>query len=238
MAGIHDKHRERVRKEFLKRGFNENTPDHKILEMLLFYAIPRKDTNELAHILINHFGSLTAVLEADINELMKINGVGENAAALIKLILPIAGAYERSKLTKNTKFRNMDEIFEYFRKKYYGITNETFSILSFDAAGKVCGFDFLSSGDVAAVGITTRMVIETVIRHKATSAIIAHNHPQGSLLPSADDVIATEKISNAFKQINVLLVDHLIICDNDYVSLSVSKDYKHFFTLNDDNKQS
>ena len=234
MSGIHDKHRERVRKEFLSRGFNENTPDHKILEMLLFYAIPRRDTNELAHILINRFGSIAAVLEADVSELMEINGIGENAAALLKLILSLAGAYERSKLVKNKKFRNMDEVYEYFRKKYYGISKETFSILSFDATGRVCGFDFLSSGDVTAVGITTRMVMETILRHKATSAIIAHNHPYGSLLPSADDISATDRISNALKQINVLLIDHLIICDNDYVSLGESKNYQHFFTLNED----
>jgi len=229
MAGIHDKHRERVRKEFLNRGFNENTPEHKMLEMLLFYGIPRKDTNELAHILINRFGSLAGIFEANASELMEIDGIGENTAALLKLILPLAGAYERNKLKKNTKFKDTDEVFEYFSKRYYGITNEVFSVLSFDSAGRVCGFDFLSSGDIASVGITSRMVMETVLRHKATSVIIAHNHPCGSLLPSREDLIITQKIADALRQVNILLSDHLIIGDGDYVSLWLSEEYAYLF---------
>lgn len=229
MAGIHDKHRERVRKEFLSRGFNENTPVHKILEMLLFYSIPRKDTNELAHKLINHFGSYSALLEADASELMKVDGVGENTAALIKLILPLAGAYERQKAAKNKKFDNTDQIYEYLRKRYYGITNEAFSVLSFDSAGRISGFDFLSSGDVASVGVTSRMVMETVLKHKASSVIIAHNHPGGVLLPSKDDVTVTQMLINALSQVNIRITDHLIICDDDYISFNQSANLKYLF---------
>ena len=229
MAGIHDHHRERVRKEFLTRGFNENTPEHKLLEMLLFYSIPRKDTNELAHILINRFGSFAALLEADTSELLEINGIGENTAALIKLILPLAGAYERQKAAKNKKFNNTDEVYDYIRRKYYGITKETFSVLSFDSSGRITGFDFLSSGDVSSVGITSRMVMETVLKRKAVTVIIAHNHPGDSLLPSSSDIAVTEMLINALAQVNIRLIDHLIICDNDYVSFNQSSNLQYMF---------
>ncbi len=229
MAGVHDEHRQRVRKEFLARGFNENTPEHKVLEMLLFYSIPRKDTNELAHQLIDYFGSFSALLEATPEEIMKVKGVGENTVALIKLMLPVLMLYQNQKLNPVDRYDNMNEICNYFMKKYLGITKEQFSVMCFDSSGRQCGFDFLSSGDVSSVGITSRMVVETVIKNNATSIIIAHNHPGGNALPSADDIHVTEKIANALKHINVKLADHIIICDDDYVSLEQSQKYKYLF---------
>lgn len=229
MAGIHDEHRKRVRKEFLEHGFNENTPEHKILEMLLFYGIPRKDTNELAHYLINKFGSLSKVLEAEPNELMKVDGIGENAASLLKLMLPVARTYYTQKQGKSVRFENMNEICDYLMKKYLGLTKEMFSITSFDSKGNLIGFDFLSSGDVASVGITSRIVIEAVLKRNAVSVILAHNHPGGNALPSIEDINVTEKISNALKHINVRLLDHIIVCSDDYVTLRQSRQYKHLF---------
>jgi len=229
MGSVHDKHRERVRKEFLARGFNENTPEHKVLEMLLFYSIPRVDTNELAHILIKRFGSFSALLEAKPEEIMKVKGVGENTTALIKLMLPIIALYQNQKLKPVDRYDDMNEISNYLMKKYIGFTKEIFSVMSFDSSGRLCGFDYLSSGDVASVGISSRMVAETVIKNNATSIIIAHNHPGGNALPSADDIHVTEKIANALKHINVNLIDHIILCDDDYVSLEQSVQYKYLF---------
>lgn len=229
MAGIHDKHRQRVRQEFLARGFNENTPEHKMLEMLLFYSIPRKDTNELAHKLINRFGSLAGVLEADVLQLQSVEGVGENTAALLKLILPIAGACYRKDTSKKDKFKNMDDIYFYLMRKYYGLSKETFSILSFDSSGKLVGFDFLSSGDIVSVAISTRTVMEILLARKAVSAIIAHNHPKGNALPSHSDLETTKQLVTALRQVNITLADHLILCADDYVSLRQSSEYAYIF---------
>ena len=230
MSSVHDKHRQRVRKEFLARGFDESTPEHKILEMLLFYSIPRKDTNELAHNLIDRFGSLSNLLEAETKTLMEVDGVGENTAALIKLILPIAKVYQNQKKNRNSSFGSMDEIGEYLTRKYIGFTKEMFSVMCFDNMGKMCGFDFLSSGDISSVGVTSRMVLEKVLNHNATNAIICHNHPGGSAMPSSEDLELTGQIAAALKSISVRLVDHIIICGNDYVSFRQSTQYKHMLT--------
>lgn len=229
MSTVHDKHRERVRKEFLERGFADNTPEHKILEMLLFYSIPRKDTNEIAHLLINRFGSLSNLLEADASEIMKVKGVGENTAALIKLILPLIRAYENNKPSSDISIYCMDEVGDFIFRKYFGQTNEIFSIACFDGKGELCGFDFLSSGDVASVGITSRMVIEKVLIRKGIYVVMAHNHPNGFALPSDQDLELTRMIANALNHINVKLVDHIIVGSDDYVSLKQSDSYKSLF---------
>ena len=228
--GIHSKHRERVRKEFLEHGFIDATPNHKLIEMLLFYSIPRKDTNELAHTLINRFGSLSALLEADPKELLKVEGVGENTASLIKLIMPIARAYQNEKGTDNVKFNNMDELCGFLMKKYFGFTKEVFSLISFDSRGKLIGFDILNSGDITSVAISTRNVIETVLKRNAVCVILAHNHPDGNALPSTDDITSTERINSALKTINVRLMDHIILATDDYVSLAQSDYYRYLFT--------
>ena len=116
----HDGHRERVRKEFLENGFSESTPPHKILELLLFYGIPRKDTNEIAHRLLDHFGSLAAIFEASPKDLMKVEGMGESSAVLINMLLPLFRIYESSKAVKGKQFHNMDQICDFIMKKYIG----------------------------------------------------------------------------------------------------------------------
>ena len=114
---IHKNHRERVRKEFLEQGFNMNTPKHKIIEMLLFYGIPQKDTNEIAHNLIEHFGSIEALLEADADELKNIKGIGENCVALIKLVQFISEYYLDEKNKYKKHFEDLDEICELIVRK-------------------------------------------------------------------------------------------------------------------------
>ncbi len=226
---LHKGHRERVRKEFLEKGFNEKTPPHKILEMLLFYSIPRKDTNEIAHELINKFGSLEAVLEAPYEQLVKVKGVSENTAALIKLIIPVASRYRSKIITNNAVLENSNQLGEYLVAKYMGFTKETLAITSLNAKGKVLGFDILSIGDASSVELSVRRVIETVIKRNPVCVVMSHNHPSGSALPSADDIRLTANISDTLSNINVRLLDHIIICENDYVSMAQSERFKHIF---------
>ncbi len=225
----HKEHRLRVRNEFLANGFSDSTPPHKILEMLLFYSIPRKDTNEIAHALLNRFGSLPAILEASSSELMTVDGIGENSAALIKLMLPIFRRYENSKSYKGKEFHSMDEICEIIQKKYIGFSNEVFAVTSFDSKGRITAFDILNQGDSAAVGITTRSVVEKVLERKAACAVISHNHPNGNALPSPADVETTKRILLALSHINIKLLDHVILCDDDYVSMAQSSQYQYIF---------
>lgn len=227
--GIHAEHRKRVRNEILTNGIGEGTSLHKIVEALMFYSIPRKDTNEIAHLLCEKFDSLSDLLEANPNELKEIDGVGDNTVALFKLIIATAKRYYAEKTSKKDKFDNMNEIYEYLRVKYLDLNKEMFGVMSFDSGGRFINFEFLSLGDVAAVGVSSRMVIERVISNKAASIILVHNHPGGNALPSEDDLRATKMIAEALNSINVYLADHLILCSDDYVSLAQSRDYKHIF---------
>lgn len=226
---VHSGHRERVRREFLKNGFDEDTPPHKIMEMLLFYSIPRKDTNEIAHELVSRFGSIAGIIDAPVDELVKVNGVNTNTAALIKLIMPVARRYMFDKKRNTHKYSNIDEVGNYLLSRYIGYSKEVFSITSFSGSGSILGFDILSEGDVAEVSISTRTVIEAVLKRQAVCAIIAHNHPDGVAVPSDNDIAVTENIKNALAHINVRLLDHLIIADGDYVSMAQSRLYKNIF---------
>ena len=226
---LHNKHRERMRKQFLAEGFSENSSEHKLLEMLLFFSIPRKDTNDIAHLLINRFGSLSGVLEAPAEELVKIDGVGENTAMLLKLMVPVTKKYIASKTQKVNIFENMDSICDFLVEKYIGTDVETFAVTSFNSKGAVVGFDILAKGDCVTVNVSVRQVIEAVLRNNAVCAVISHNHPGGMATPSRVDIETTQKIANTLKSINVRLIDHIILCDDDYVSLAQSAAFKYIF---------
>lgn len=224
---LHKDHRDRVRKEFLANGFDIDTPPHKILEMLLFYCIPRKDTNELAHKLLNEFGSLSAVFEASASQLMKVEGMGENSAALIKLITPILRVYLADKKNKKD-VHTFDELGEFIHARHFAYNKEVFCITTLDAAGSIIAFDKICEGDIAVVGVPLRDVLETVIGRKASAVIISHNHPTGSAVPSPKDLEATKTVAKALGNIGVKLLDHIIAVPDDYVSLAQSKQFIKF----------
>lgn len=226
---IHSGHRERVKRDFLENGFNETTPPHKIIEMLLFYSIPRKDTNETAHELLNRFGSVSGILDASVEQLTEVPGVNINTAALIKLIIPIARIYKNDKSTAAEKFESIDGLCDYLMNKYFGYAREVFTVLSLTAGGKLIGCDVLSEGNISEVNISTREVIETVLKRRAACAVIAHNHPDGVALPSREDIDVTETVKSALSHINVKLLDHIIIAGDDYVSMAQSKCFKYIF---------
>lgn len=227
--GIHDGHRERVKQEFLKNGFNENTPPHKILEMLLFYSIPRKDTNEIAHDLINRFGSVAGVIDAPLEELVKIKGVSLHTASLIKLLVPIIRCYVNEKNEKKISYSKIDDVCDFLVQQYIGYNKEVFSVLSFSGSGRMLGFDALGHGNVSEVSISVREVVETVLKRNAVCVIIAHNHPGGLALPSNEDIAVTYNIKSALSHINIRLLDHIVISDDDYVSMAQSRLFRSIF---------
>ncbi len=226
----HKDHRERVRREFLENGFSDATPPHKILEMLLFYSIPRKDTNEIAHALLDRFGSVEGILNASAPELMRIEGIGENSAALIKLLVPLFKHYQ---IGNNKTFRptSYDQICDFVKKKYMGLTHEVFAITTFNHAGKLIAFDILSEGDVSAVAMSNRIVVEKVLERKAAAVVISHNHPTGHAFPSDSDIERTKELLSAFRHLDIQLLDHIIVSneDNDLISLAQSQRYCYIF---------
>ncbi len=223
-------HRRRVKDKFLANGLPKDVPPHEVLEFLLFYAIPRRDTKIIAKKLLEKFGSLSNIFNAPIAELEKVEGMGEHSAILIKLVPEIARAYNDDVLSKVSSLNSTDEIGTYLlgRYAYFG-ADEVFSIVSFNNAGKLLSFNVIEKGDIGSVGVSTRKVIETLINTKATSIVIAHNHPGGFALPSDGDIKATEVLKNSLKGINVRLLDHIIIAGGDFVSLRQSENFKNLF---------
>ena len=227
---IHDGHRERMRREIMNHGIDESTPPHKILEFLLFYCISRKDTNPIAHALINRFGSLSGVFEAPIEQIAEVPGMSERSALLIKSILPIARVCKASKTNEKPTFTSLDDIGKFAEERYLGIQTERAGVISLDGKGKLLGFDFLSDGDISSVGLSVRDVITLLIKRNAVAAILVHNHPSGFALPSQNDREITENLAGALNTVGIYLVDHIIVGAGDFVSMAQSKEYAHIFT--------
>lgn len=221
---IHDGHRQRLRERFLKEGLDSFTQEQ-VVELLLFYSIPRIDTNEIAHNLVNHFGSLSQVLEAPVAELKKVPGIGDNSAVLLHLIAEVARYYQVNR-TMNEKVLNTIEKCGSFLLPYFvGRRNETVFLLCLDAKCKLLCCREISEGSVNAASISIRKVVETALAANATSVVLAHNHPSGVAMPSGDDVATTHRIAAALQAVDVYLADHLVISDDDYVSMVHSRLY-------------
>lgn len=226
---LHKEHRKRVRKEFLEHGFTDDIPSHKLLETLLFFSIPRIDTNETAHRLLNEFGTVADVLEADTSELLKVDGVGENTAMLIKLILPLLKRYKNDKGSVKPKFNDSDGICEYAIIRYFGETKEVFSVMSFGNDGQMLGFDKLNEGDTTTVSVPIREVVKVALKRKAACVVIVHNHVGTNALPSTNDVEMTIDLKSVLNQMGIKLIDHVIIANDDAVSMNQTEKLRCIF---------
>lgn len=226
---MHEEHRKRVRERFFKDGI-ENMPDHEILELLLFFSIPRKDTNVLAHKLTEHFGSLNGVLEASKDDLMHVDGIGESSAALITLVFQMAKRYIKNSAETTLKnYEGPNSVKDFLKSKYLGSKDETVYLLSLDATGKILNFNKIAQGGLTSALIDKRVVLETVFRNKASAVVLIHNHVNGVLSPSHDDVAATKTILATFYGLGVKLVDHLIYTDSGIYSMAGTEKFAPLF---------
>lgn len=215
---LHKKHRQRVKDRFLSEGL-DSFNEHNILEFLLFYSIPRIDTNEIAHNLINTFGGLSEVFDAPIEELVKLPHISEHTATLIKLVPALSRAYMLDKQKYKQVFDTPKKLGEYFVNRFIGTTNEVLYLLLLDSSLKEIICTKISEGSVTASNLNVRTVVDKVVKHNACSVIIAHNHPRGLALPSTDDLMLTSKLKSVLKSIDVRLIDHIIVAHDEYVSL-------------------
>ncbi len=227
--GVHDGHRLRVKEEFLANGFNEKTPAHKMLEMLLFYCLPQGDTNPLAHELIDRYGTIAGVLEAPVDELITFKGLTRNNVGLLKMILPLARQYERDKEDLDHYFFSAEMVGDFLKKRFFGMTEERLALLFLDSDGRYRAFSFIAEGDIGSVGVSTRKIIEITLKSGASCAVMAHNHPNGLAIPSSADIEITRQIREALATINVRLTDHYILTATDYVSMRESREYRSVF---------
>lgn len=221
MENIHEGHRKRMKERFMKSGLDDFAP-HNVLEFLLFYSIPRGDTNPIAHRLIDAFGSLSGVFDATPEELMKVSGVGESTAILISMIPQMARKYLEDKADAVNVVGGCGDIGAYLLPKFVGRTNEALMMVSIDNKNKVISCSVVAEGTVDSTKVSRRKVMEEAMKVKATRVILAHNHPRGVAVPSAEDVAMTREIGRLFAQVGIELVDHIIIADDDYVSMAAS----------------
>lgn len=216
----HNGHRDRLRKKFLDNSF-DGLETHEILELMLYYAIPRKDTNPIAHKLIDSFGSISAVFDAPIDKL-KEQGISENCAIYLKLIPQICRMYMEDKHNNKDKIIDIEKVGEKLKDKFVGRDYEAVVLLLLDSKFKEVFCGVVSKGSVSACEIYVRKVIELAVLYNAKFAVLAHNHPSGLALPSNADIVTTKKVYQALRLIDVALIDHIIVADDDYVSLKES----------------
>ena len=228
MSGnVHEGHRARLKEKYRKYGL-ESFMDIEALELLLFFAIPRANTNELAHALLDRFHGLRGVMEADLNALRAVPGIGENAATLLRLVTDLNSRYQRAGSARGTQIRSSHDAGVFLLPMFQYRNEERSVLLSMDTAGRVIDCQVLEDGTSSAVGVAARMIVDIVLHNKAARVILAHNHVSGIALPSAVDVETTAKVYRMLQMIGVELVDHLIMGDTDFVSLRESGHFARF----------
>lgn len=219
--GLHDGHRNRLKNRFLNEGLT-NFEDHNVLELLLFYSIPRSDTNEIAHELLNKFGSLHGVFEAGMEDLMSVNGISRHSAVLIKMIPELFVVYGRDKVRDIQKINSSDDVKQFFIPRFYGKVREEVQLVLLDDKMNIIKWVKIYEGSVNSANVPIRKIVEIAIENRATNVIIAHNHPTGLILPSKDDLRATAKVREALALVDIKLLDHVIVSDNEAASLKDS----------------
>ncbi len=219
--GVHSGHRQRLKEQFLTYGMDP-IHDVNVLELVLFYAIPRQDTNPIAHRLLSTFGSLAAVFDASVEELTGKGGLSKNAATLIKLIPAAARRQQLSRVSGNQILDSTQKCGDYLVPFFFGAVQEEVYMLGLDAKCKLLGCIKLSSGSINSAGLSIRKVVESALSMKASSVVLAHNHTSGIAIPSQEDIRTTRSIAHALDLVGVYLADHVVVADEDYVSMAES----------------
>ena len=215
---VHAGHRERQKTKFLEHGLDAFT-DVEALELLLYYAIPRRDTNALAHALLDRFGSLRGVMDAEAAALQRVEGIGEGAAALVQLVTALHRRYVTSAPTRRVTIRSSEDAGSYLMPQFAHDRVERSLLLTLDVAGRVIRCRTLAEGGPGTVQLVPRELVELVLEDKAARVILAHNHISGVALPSAADVDVTRRIARMLRMIDVELMDHIIVGEDDFVSM-------------------
>lgn len=213
---MHDGHRKRMIEKFLKYG-SEALSDHEFIELMLYFSIPRKDTNAIAHELVDNFGSYNAVLNAEFEDLKTVDGIGVNSAVLIKLFQQASKRYY-TPTTENIRFTTSLDASRYLISHFFGEANEKFYVLCLDMKYRLVHKELISEGNHEQIVIYPRKIASVVLRHNASRVILAHNHPTGEPTPSMKDIETTKMITEVLNTLDTELVDHIIVSGNQYYS--------------------
>ena len=226
MENLHAGHRQRLKKQFMEHGI-ESLREHQILELLLFYVLPRVDTNEYAHSLIKKYGSVSAVLNAPFDELKFEKGVGENGAVLLKLIPHIYTVYA-SQMNSAQPMNTARIVCKYFSTSFLGEKDEIIKVCCLDDNLNIISCQTVLKGNSSSIVVNARRIVEFVLKSNSSLIIIAHNHPNGSELPSDADISATRQLFRILEPLDITLLDHIVVGKNGAVSM---KDNSYFDLL-------
>ena len=221
---IHEGHRQRLKSRFRKEGL-DGFEDLYILELLLYYCVPRKDTNPIAHRLLDRFGSLSGVLDANPRELETVEEVGPNISGFLSLLKGVWRRYEIQRADTESPLCTIQQCGEHIKPYFLNRSNETVFLLCLDAKCKAIACLMVGEGSVNSASISVRKIVEMALNTNATSVILAHNHPSGLAIPSAEDIQTTRRLGRALAAVEIVLADHLIFADGEYVSLVQSGRY-------------
>ena len=221
----HTGHRERMKAEFLARGL-EGWPDHRVLELLLFYTIPQGDVNDLAHELVERFGSLAGVLDASVEELKKVKGVGDHTAVFLRMLPAVLGRYQGARTRLSAIINSPEEAYAWLEPYFFGARNEMVYVLCMDGKRQVLGVRKVAEGSIEMAEVNTRRIAEEAIGLRAAQIYVAHNHVSNLAIPSQADWLTTDTLRSALRPIGIELIDHLVFVDGDMVSLKDSEHLK------------
>lgn len=220
-ASIHAGHRRGMKEQFLKQGVS-GMRDHQILELLLFYAVPRVDVNPLAHRLVEHFGSLAGVFHATYDQLLEVEGVGPSVATLLLLVPAASARYLEESANVDRQIVSPWQMKDLLEPLFFGQRDEVAYLVCMDGKSKVLATRKLGEGAVDAVPIAARKVLEAALSCNASRVVLAHNHVSGVALWSPADLDTTLRLKRLLAETGIVLVDHVILAGGDMVSMAES----------------
>lgn len=217
-------HRQRLKRQYMVGGL-DSFDDARALELLLSYAIPRKDTYQLARQLLAEFGTFAHVLEARVENLQQVPGMTAHASILMNLVLDVSRRYLLDRACESNVMHNLEECGEYLTPYFHGRREEEVYMLALDAKARVICCQEIGKGSVNSANVPVRKIVAAALSVNAITVVLAHNHPSGIALPSQEDIDATVLVQSALEAVGITLLDHLIIVDTDFVSLKQSGYY-------------
>ncbi len=224
----HEGHRQRMKNRLLTSGL-ESFSGHEVLEVLLYYAQPYKDTNGLGHALEDAFGSLVNVLEADYADLVKIPGITPHMATLVTLCGQMSRRYQQEQHQLKRQLYSTALICDYVLPWFSGRKDESVVLVSMDNKRKLLNTTRVFEGSVNAAEMNIRLAAKQALQDNATQVVLAHNHPNGFAIPSEADVETTARFAAVLAQLDIRLIDHIIVAEGDCVSLADSRETAHLF---------
>lgn len=216
---LHTGHRERMKERFRKEGI-DSFADHEVLELLLYFGIPQRDTNPLAHQLLEQFGSFRQIFTADYEQLCNIPGMTASAAFLLTMVPQLSRRYIQSGADQSNLLNTSAKIGEFLIPKFLGRTEEVVYLLCFNNACRLLRYDLLSVGDLNSSDVDLRRIVEIAFQCRALNIVLAHNHPHGLPRPSAQDVQLTRSLIPVLRQLGLELLDHFIVSGTEYASMA------------------